>query len=268
MKKLLALLLVSSVLAGANSFAETVYLNGKPVDPKVVSQTLAQFSKSSPMMAKQLNNPQFKQQVLQSIGMQQAILAEGNSQGLDKTAEYQQKMQEIKPMIYAQILQEKSASSITNAEIQAKYNQMKQQALNAKQYEVSHILVKDQKTADSILAQLKKGGNFADLAKKYSIDPGSKAKGGDLGWSDGNNYVPEFTKAVQGLKKGQYTAVAVRSQFGFHIIKLNDVKASSNATQYPSLDKMKDQIKQQLQMEKSRQFFESLKIKYKVEVKQ
>ena len=198
--------------------------------------------------------------------MQQAILTEGNSEGLDKTPEYQQKMQEIKPMIYAQLLQEKSANNITNAEIKAKYDQMKQQALKAKQYDVSHILVKDQKTADSIIAQLKKGSAFADLAKKYSLDPGSKAKGGELGWSDGSNYVPEFSAAVQKLAKGQYTTTAVKSQFGFHIIKLNDVKAG-NTSQFPPFDKMSEQLKQQIQMDKARQFFDNLKAKYKIEVK-
>ena len=268
MKKLTLTLLAATTLIAANSFADTLYVNGKPVDQKVIDQAMAQFKKSSPMAAQQMNNPQFKKELLQSVGMQQAILLEGNSENLDKTPEYQQKLQEIKPMIYAQILQEKaSGGQITDAEVKAKYEQMKQQASSQKQYEVSHILVKDQKTANDIEAQLKKGANFADLAKKYSIDPGSKAKGGDLGWSDGSNYVPEFTAAIKTLQKGQYTTTPVKSQFGYHIIKLNDVKTGANANSIPPFDKVKDQIKQQLQMEKTRAFFESLKAKYKVEVK-
>lgn len=267
MKRLLALLLLSSAVMIGNSFAETVYLNGKPVDPKIINQAMEQFKKSSPMAAQQMNNPQFKKEILQSIGMQQAILAEGNSQGLDKSAAYQEKLQEIKPMIYAQMLQEKaSQGAVSDADVKAKYEEMKKQAANQKQYEVSHILVKDQKTADDIIAQLNKGAKFADLAKKYSIDPGSKTKGGDLGWSDGSNYVPEFTKAVQGLQKGKYTTTPVKSQFGYHVIMLNDVKTGA-ANTLPPFDKVKDQIKQQIQSEKTRAFFDGLKTKYNVEVK-
>jgi len=257
---------MSGTFMVSNSFAETVYINGKAVDQKIIDQTLNQFKKSSPMAASQINNPQFKKQILQSIGMQQAILMEGNKDGLEKTPQYQEKLQEVKPMIYAQILQEKAAGTVTNAQALAKYNKMKVDAANQQQYEVSHILVKDEKTANSVIAQLKKGAKFTDLAKKYSIDPGSKTKGGDLGWSDGSNYVPEFTAAVKSLKKGQYTVKPVKSQFGYHIIMLNDTKKGS-VTPMPSFDKMKDQIKQELQMDNTKKFFDDLKAKYKVEVK-
>jgi len=266
MKKLLSLLILSTALVAANSFAETVYISGKPVDQKIINQTMNQFKKSSPMAAAQMNNPQFKKQILQSIGMQQAILMEGNKEGLDKSAAYQDKLQEVKPMIYAQILQEKSSGTVTDAQALAKYNQMKAAALNQQQYEVSHILVKDQKVAEQIIAQLKAGKSFSALAKQYSMDPGSKAKGGDLGWSDGSNYVPEFTAAIKTLKKGQYTVTPVKSQFGYHIIMLNDVKKGS-ATPMPPFSKMKDQIKQEIQMDHTKKFFDDLKAKYKVEVK-
>ena len=266
MKKLVSLLLLSTAFIAANSFAETVYINGKPVEQKVIDQTMNQFKKSSPMAASQMNNPQFKKQILQSIGMQQAILQEGNKEGLEKSPQYQEKLQEVKPMIFAQILQDKASGNITDAQILAKYNKMKADAANQQQYEVSHILVKDQKTANDIEKQLKAGKKFADLAKKYSTDPGSKTKGGDLGWSDGSNYVPEFTAAIKTLKKGQYTTTPVKSQFGYHIIMLNDAKKGS-VTPLPPFDKMKDQIKQELSMDNTKKFFDDLKAKYKVEVK-
>ena len=264
MKKLVQILLVSSALVSV-AYADTVYVDGKPVDQKVINQAMEQLKKN-PMAAQQLSNPQFKKEMLQSIGMQQAVLAEGNAQGLDKSPEYQAKLNEIKPMIYAQIMQEKAnAKPITDADIKAKYDQMKADAAKQQQYDVSHILVKDQKTANDIEAQLKKGANFADLAKKYSTDPGSKANGGELGWSDGSNYVPEFTAAIKTLKKGQYTTTPVKTQFGYHIIKLNDTK--SGGANFPAYDKIKDQIKQQIQMERTKSFFDGLKAKHKVEVK-
>ena len=266
MKKLISLLMLSGVLLVSNSFAETVYINGKPVDQKTIDQVMNQFKKASPMAAAQANNPQFKKQILQSIGLQQAIIMEGGKLGLDKTPEYQERLQQVKPMIYAQILQERSAASITDAQLLARYNQMKADAEKQQQYKVEHILVKDEKTANDVIAQLKKGAKFPDLAKKYSVDPGSKAKGGDLGWSDGSNYVPEFTMAIKNLKKGQYTTTPVKSQFGFHVIMLVDSKKGP-ATPIAPFDKMKDHIKQEIQMENSRKVFDDLKAKYKVEVK-
>jgi peptidyl-prolyl cis-trans isomerase C len=264
MKKLLQLLVVTSAFVGVAN-AETVYVDGKPVDQKVVDQAMAQIKKN-PMAAQQLTNPQFKQELLQSIGMQQAILAEGNAQNLEKSAEYQAKLNEVKPMIFAQIMQEKAnAQPVSEAQIKAKYEQMKADAAKQQQYDVSHILVKDAKAAADIEAQLKKGANFAELAKKYSIDPGSKNNGGELGWSDGSNYVPEFSQAIKTLKKGQYTTAPVKTQFGYHIIKLNNVKAGS--ANFPAFDKIKDQIKQQIQMERTRAFFEGIKAKHKVQVK-
>ncbi len=265
MKKSVTVLLLSSVLMSF-AFAETVYINGKPVDQKIIDQTLNQFKKASPMASAQLSNPQFKAQILQSIGLQQAVLMEGNSQGLEQSAQYQQKLQEIKPMMYAQIFQEKlSQAPISDAQLKAKYDKMKQEAMNSKQYKVSHILVKDQKTADKIIAQLKKGSKFADLAKKYSTDPGSKNNGGDLGWSDASNYVPEFSAAVKTLQKGQYTMAPIKTQFGYHIIELNDTKTGSS--NFASYDKMKDQLKQQMETEQVKNFFEGLKTKYNIVVK-
>lgn len=264
MKKLVQVLLLSSAVIGIAS-ADTVYVDGKPVPQTVIDQAMAQLKKN-PMAAQQMANPQFKQEMLQSIGMQQAILAEGNAQSLDKSAAYQAKLNEIKPMLYAQILQEKAtAQPITDAQIKAKYDELKKAAATQQQYDVSHILVKDQKTANDIEAQLKKGAKFTDLAKKYSIDPGSKANGGELGWSDGSNYVPEFTAAIKTLKKGQYTTSPIKSQFGFHIIKLNDVK--TGGADFPAFDKIKDQIKQQIQMDRTKAFFDGIKAKHKVQVK-
>jgi peptidyl-prolyl cis-trans isomerase C len=266
MNKLLKILLISATMVSFNVFAETVYVNGKAVDQKFIDKTIEQFKKSSPMASSQMDNPQFKKQILQSIGMQQAILAEGNKDKLDKTAKYQEKLDEIKPMIYAQLLQDKASGAVTEAEVLAKYNELKATSAKQKNFKAAHILVKDQKTADKVLAELKKGAKFSDLAKKYSTDSMTKDKGGELGWSDGSGYVPEFTKALSLLHKGQYTTSAVKTQFGYHIIKVEDEK-SGPMTPMGSFDSMKEQLKQQVQMEKTRQFFDGLKAKYKIEVK-
>ncbi len=115
--------------------------------------------------------------------------------------------------------------------------------------------------AKAIIARLKKGAKFEDIAKKESKDPGSGANGGDLDWANPSNYVKEFSDALLALAKGKTTDTPVKSQFGYHIIRLEDIRE----TQLPKLDDVKPQIAQQLQQQKMGKFQEDLRDKAKVE---
>ena len=115
--------------------------------------------------------------------------------------------------------------------------------------------------AKAIVAQINKGGKFEEIAKKESKDPGSGARGGDLDWANPSSYVAEFTEALVKLKKGEMTATPVKSQFGWHIIRLDDVRDA----QLPKLDEVKPQIAQQLQQQKLAKFQEDLRAKAKVQ---
>ena len=115
--------------------------------------------------------------------------------------------------------------------------------------------------AKAIIANLKKGAKFEELAKKQSKDPGSGANGGDLDWANANSYVPEFSSAMIKLKKGEVTQAPVKSQFGFHVIRLDDVRDA----QLPKFEDVKPQIQQQLAQQKLQQFQEDLRTKAKVE---
>jgi peptidyl-prolyl cis-trans isomerase C len=108
---------------------------------------------------------------------------------------------------------------------------------------------------------LKKGAKFEDLAKKNSKDPGSGANGGDLDWAAPGSYVKEFSDAMVKLPKGKFTDAPVKSQFGFHIIRVDDVRE----TQLPPLDQVKPQIAQQLQQQKLQAYQKGLRDKAKVE---
>src|SRR3546814_387776 len=104
---------------------------------------------------------------------------------------------------------------VTDQQIQAEYDKAKQQQAGQMEYKVRHILVEDEKTANDLLAQIKSNkSKFADLAKKNSKDPGSAAKGGDLGWAAPTNYVKPFADTVSGLKKGELADKPVQTQFG------------------------------------------------------
>ena len=122
-------------------------------------------------------------------------------------------------------------------------------------------LVEKEADAKAIIAQLKKGGKFEEIAKKSSKDPGSGAKGGDLDWAPAGNYVAEFATALTALTKGKLTETPVKSQFGYHIIRLDDVRDA----QLPKLEEVKPQVAQQLQQQKLTQYQDDLRKKAKVE---
>ena len=126
------------------------------------------------------------------------------------------------------------------------------------------ILVEKEEQAKDLIAQIKKdktGKKFAELAKKHSKDPGSGKNGGDLDWSAPANYVPEFSNAMLALEKGKFTEAPVKSQFGFHIIQLDDVRD----IKFPTFEEVKPQLAQQMPQQKVMKYREELRAKAKIE---
>ncbi|MDO9357426.1 MAG: peptidylprolyl isomerase, partial [Polaromonas sp.] len=115
--------------------------------------------------------------------------------------------------------------------------------------------------AKAIIASLKRGGKFDDIAKKQSKDPGSGANGGDLDWANPASYVPEFSQAMTKLNKGQLTDTPVKTQFGYHVIRVDDIRTA----QLPPFEELKPQIAQQMQQQKLGAYQQSLRDKAKVE---
>jgi peptidyl-prolyl cis-trans isomerase C len=149
---------------------------------------------------------------------------------------------------------------VTDAEAKAEYD--KAVAANSgKDYKASHILVESEDRAKAIIAEIKAGKKFEDIAKKESKDPGSGARGGDLDWANPGNYVPEFSEALIKLEKGGMTQEPVKTQFGYHIIRLDDARQA----ELPKFEEVKPQIVQQLQQQKLAQFQESLREKAKIQ---
>lgn len=142
-----------------------------------------------------------------------------------------------------QLLQEKAAT----ADIEVSEDELKEYYENWKpEIEVRHILVDDEKTAKEVKQKLADGAKFEDLAKEYSNDPGSAEKGGSLGWVDyegRQNFVPEFSAALDDLEKGKVSE-PIKTQYGFHIIEVTDKKEKK------SFDEMKDELKKSLKMSK------------------
>jgi len=155
---------------------------------------------------------------------------------------------------------------IAEAELKTAYESVKAQ-YTGKEYHVEHILVEKESDAKAIIAQLKAGGNFEEIAKAKSKDPGSAKNGGDLGWVSEKSLVPEFSKAMVQMKNGQISHKPVKTQFGYHILKMVD----SRDTKAPSFEEMKDQLKQMIasdqnwQKAKFSEMMQKLRAKAKVQ---
>jgi peptidyl-prolyl cis-trans isomerase C len=134
---------------------------------------------------------------------------------------------------------------------------------NGLEYRARHILVEKEDDAKALIAKLKKGSKFEELAKAQSKDTGSGANGGDLDFAKPDAYVPEFSQALTKLKKGEMTQTPVKSQFGYHIIRLEDTRQAKA----PVLDEIRPQIKQKLEQQKVSKFRDEIRAKAKTDYK-
>ena len=144
---------------------------------------------------------------------------------------------------------------VTDEDVNREYQRVHGAGGSDKEYRARHILVEKEEEANAILASLKKGEKFEELAKKLSKDPGSGANGGDLDWAVPASYVAEFSQAMIKLEKGQTSTEPVKSQFGYHIIRVDDVREAK----LPAIDELKPQIAQQLGQQKLAKFQEDLR---------
>jgi peptidyl-prolyl cis-trans isomerase C len=149
---------------------------------------------------------------------------------------------------------------ITDAEVQAEYDKAKAQH-GDKEYKARHILVDTEDEAKALIAQLKKGGKFEDLAAKSSKDSGSAQRGGDLDWNAPGTYDKQFSEAMVKLEKGKYTETPVRTRFGFHIIQLDDVRPA----RFAALAEVKPRIQQRLAQNRVEELVKGLRAKAKIE---
>jgi peptidyl-prolyl cis-trans isomerase C len=130
-----------------------------------------------------------------------------------------------------------------------------------REYLSRHILLKDEATAKAVIEQLQNGGDFAEIAKEKSVDPGSAHKGGELGWSDAERFVGAYGETLKKLKKGEYTKEPVQTEFGFHVIQVVDERVPA----FPEYDTVKDQIRQSLLSKARDDYVGGLRAKAKIE---
>jgi peptidyl-prolyl cis-trans isomerase C len=208
------------------------------------------------------DNDQTRAMVREELINREVLFQEAQKTGVGKRPEVQAQLdmarQEV--MVSAYIRDWVKANPITDADIQKEYERARAQT-GDKEYKARHILVETEEQAKSLIAELKKGGKFDDLATKNSKDPGSAQRGGDLDWNVPGTFDKQFSDAMVKLEKGKYTEVPVRTRFGFHIILLDDVRP----VKFPALSEVRPRISQQITQQKIDDLVKSLRAKAKVE---
>ena len=232
-------------------------VNGKPVPTARVDMLKAQLAKSGRPVGAEMEG-QLKDEVI----AREIFMQEAQKRGLDATDDYKAQVELAKQtiLIREMFADFQKKNPVSDAEVQAEYDKFAA-ANGGREYKARHILVEDEATAKKVIADIKKGQKFEDVAKKQSKDTGSAANGGDLDWATPNSYVPEFAQAMLKLQKGQMTQEPVKSNFGWHVIRVDDIRDA----QLPKLEDVKPQIAQQLQQQKLAKFQEELRAKAKVE---
>jgi peptidyl-prolyl cis-trans isomerase C len=247
----------SAVKSAADPVAATV--NGTPISQKTVDRMVQQGAISG-----QADTPESRKAILDRLTLQAVIAQEAVKEGLDKAPDVSEQIDAIRQAVLANAYVQNYMKNhpVSDDMLKAEYERIKA-TMSGTEYKARHILVAKEGDAREVIARLKKQpGAFAQLAKDKSKDEGSRDNGGELGWFDPRHMVPEFAAAVTQLEKGKFTLEPVKTQFGYHVILLED----SRPIQAPPLEEVKPQLSQQLQQQEVIKQMDALKAQAKIEI--
>ena len=263
-KHLLSAVAVAALCIALPASAQNIAIvNGKPVPKARADAILKQVQAQAATQNQQLP-PDLDQRVRDSVVLGEIFAQEAEKRGLAATPDYKTQMEQARQQVLTNALFADFAKSrpVTEPEVKAEYDKFKAQSAGT-EYRARHILVDKEDEAKALIAQIKGGANFEELAKKSSKDPGSGANGGDLDFAAANAYVPEFSQAMAKLKKGEMTQEPVKTQFGFHIIRLDDTREA----QFPPFDDVKAQLKQRIEQQRLTAYRDEIRVKAKTDYK-
>ncbi len=234
-------------------------VNGKPISKAAFDQYAQQLRGKA-----KVDSPEASKSLVDQLFMEELLVQEATQQKLENDPQIKQQMEMIQRSLLASTVVRRMLSENTPSEdaIKKEY-ETAVAAMKGKEYKASHILVDSEDKAKEVIAELKKGDKFAELAKAKSSDS-SAANGGDLGWFTPSMMVPPFAQAVAKMEKGKYSEVPVQTPFGWHVILLEDVRDAKP----PSLDELRPQIAQMLQSRMVNDYLEKLRAGAKIEVKE
>ncbi len=270
---LLASLIVVAALSACNNKDAAEKTSAVTEQPAVVVATVngtsiskelfEVYSKQRSAVRPNANTPADQKAAIEDLINRELIYQDALKRGLDKDASVTADFENLKRNILANLAVRKQleANAPTEEAMQKEY-QTTIGKMGAKEYKARHILVKTQQEAKDIIAQLDKGADFATLAKEKSLD-GSASNGGDLGWFDQSAMVKPFFDGTAALKKGKYTKTAVQSEFGWHIILLDDTRDFTP----PKFEDVKDRIRGTMVTNQVKEYLAQLKSQAKIDIK-
>ena len=210
------------------------------------------------------DTPESRKEIIDQLAMQAAVADEAVKKGLDKTPEVMEQIDGIRQSVLANAYVRDfiKGNPVTDDMVKAEYERIKA-TITGSEYKARHILVEKEAEARDIIAKLKKNpASFDKLAMEKSMDTGSKARGGDLGWFDVSGMVPEFGAAVAALEKGKFTQAPVKTRYGYHVILLED----SKPIEAPAFEEVKPSLSQQVQQQNLKKQLDDVKAKAKIEI--
>lgn len=226
-------------------------VNGQPIPAAVFNVVVQGQLQKKPSEI----TPEQRKQVLDGLVDLYVAAQAAEKDGLAKDPEVVARIDFQKANALASALVQKYMKDKTPTDEQLKAEYEKQiGSMPRLEYHARHILVKEEAQAKDVIAQLNKGAKFEDLAKKVSVD-GSKAQGGDLNWFTPDRMVKPFSEALEKLKKGEYTKEPVKSEFGWHVIRLEDTRPNNP----PAFDQVKDRLGPMVQQRQLKEYIESLR---------
>jgi peptidyl-prolyl cis-trans isomerase C len=254
---MIALLALVAAPVFAQSTGNAATVNGKAIPNAKIDQ----LAKRVAAQGKQPDSPQLRESIKRELIGMEVLMQEADKQGFGTRADVKAALENARQQIIitAMLADYSKKNPPKDAEIKAEYERLKAQ-VPAKEYHPRHILVATEDEAKAVITKIKSGSKFEDLAKAQSKD-GSAANGGDLGWTDMSQFVPEFSKAAIALQKGAVTDTPVKSQFGYHVIKMEDVRVPT----VPGLEEAKQQVAESVQQRKVAAFREELMKKAKIQ---
>ena len=262
-KIFLAALMASTLLSGISYAADDAepiaVVNGNPISKAIFDA----YAEQRQAQVGDISTPQVRDSLINEMVIQELLVQEAKKQNLDQdpALALQKEMVGRSLLATAALREAMSERAPTDADIQKEYEKAAGNLVK-QEYKARHILVESEEQAKAITAEIKAGGDFAELAKTHSTDQGSSGNGGDLGWFSADVMVPPFSEAVTKLEKGAQTEAPVQTQFGWHIIQLDDVRSGNP----PSLEQLRPQINQMLQARIFNEYVEGLRAQAAIEI--
>jgi len=251
------MLLAMSALVALPALAQNAAtVNGKAIPQAKVDQLVKQVV----AQGRATDSPQLREMIRKDLIGREVLIQEADKANIGSRADVKAAIDNARQsiIINAMLADYVKKNPVKDADIKAEYDKAKA-AAGDKEYHARHILVDKEEDAKAIIAKLKGGAKFEELAKQSK--DGSAQNGGDLDWASAGSYVPEFSKAMVALQKGAITETPVKTQYGYHVIKLEDTRPAK----IPPLEEVKQQVAEQIQQRQLAAYRESLVKKAKVQ---